>query len=41
MFEQDFESMLRSYADAIDDKKRFTGLVKDFFPERRKTLTFF
>ena len=38
MFEQDFESMLRSYADAIDDKKRFTGLVKDFFPEQAKNI---
>lgn len=38
MFEQDFESMLRQYADSIDDKKRFTGLVKDCFPNRAKNI---
>lgn len=38
MFEQDFESMLRKYESAIDDKKRFTGLVKDYFPEQAKNI---
>lgn len=36
MFENDFESMLRKYGDVIDDRKRFTGLLKDFFPEEPK-----
>ena len=38
MFEKDFESMLRRYGDAIDDKKKFTGLIKDFFPDQAKTI---
>lgn len=38
MFEQDFESMLRKYGDAIDDKKKFTGLVKDYFPDQAKNI---
>lgn len=38
MFEQDFESMLRKYGGAIDDKKRFTGLVKDYFPQQAKNI---
>ena len=38
MFEQDFESMLRKYGDTIDDKKKFTGLVKDYFPDQAKTI---
>ena len=38
MFERDFESMLRRYADAIDDKKKFTGLIKDFFPQEAKVI---
>lgn len=32
MFEDSFIQMLRSYSDAVDDKKRFVGLMKDFFP---------
>lgn len=36
MFEQNFETMLKQYSDAIDDKKRFSGLVKDMFPEQAK-----
>lgn len=36
MFEQKFETMLKQYSDAIDDKKRFSGLVKDMFPEQAK-----
>ena len=32
LFEKDFESMLRRYGDAVEDKKKFTGLIKDFFP---------
>lgn len=38
MFEQDFESMLRKYGSVIDDKKKFTGLVKDFFPSQAKNI---
>lgn len=38
MFEQDFESMLRKYGDTIDDKKKFTGLVKDYFPQQAKNI---
>lgn len=38
MFEQEFESMLRKYGSIIDDKKKFTGLVKDFFPDQAKNI---
>lgn len=38
MFEQNFETMLKQYSDAIDDKKRFSGLVKDMFPEQVKNV---
>ena len=38
MFEKDFESMLRQYTNAVDDKKRFTGLIKDCFPDQVKTI---
>ena len=38
MFEQEFESMLRKYGSVIDNKKRFTGLVKDYFPSQAKNI---
>lgn len=38
MFEKDFESMLRRYGDAIDEKKKFTGLIKDLFPQDARTI---
>ncbi len=38
MFENDFETMLRKYGDAISDRKRFGGLIKDFFPDQIKTV---
>lgn len=38
MFENDFESMLRRYGDAVNDKKKFTGLIKDFFPQEARTI---
>lgn len=38
MFEKEFESMLRRYGDAVDDKKKFTGLIKDYFPREAKTI---
>lgn len=30
--------MLWEYGDAIDDKKKFTGLVKDYFPDQAKNI---
>lgn len=36
MFEQDFEALLKQYSDAVDDKKRFSSMVKDIFPEQAK-----
>jgi len=38
MFEQDFERLLSQYQDAIEDKQRFTGLVKDFFPGQQMKI---
>ncbi len=38
IFEQDFEAMLRQYDSLIDDKKKFTGLVKDIFPKDAKNV---
>ena len=38
MFEQDFENMLRKHQDIIDDKKKFSGLVKDYFPDNAKNM---
>lgn len=38
MFEKDFETMLGKYGDAIGDRKRFTGLIKDFFPDQTRTV---
>ena len=38
LFEQEFEAMLRQYRDCVDDKKKFSGLVKDFFPENAKNV---
>ena len=34
MFEDSFIRMLGQYPDAPSDKKKFTGLMKDFFPEQ-------
>lgn len=36
LFEQEFEKMLRQYQIAVNDKKKFSGLVKDFFPDQPK-----
>ena len=30
--------MLRQYGDAVEDKKKFTGLIKDFFPQEARTI---
>lgn len=38
LFEQDFEAMLREYETSLDDKKRFTALVKDLFPDQVKNV---
>ena len=38
IFEQDFEAMLRQYENSIDDKRQFTALVKDLFPEEAKNI---
>lgn len=33
MFEKSFEQLLTTYTDSVNDKKKFAGLLKDFFPE--------
>lgn len=40
MFETELEKMLSQYLDAVDDKRRFTGLIKDYFfkPEDVKSV---
>ena len=38
LFEQDFEAMLRQYESSLNDKKRFTALVKDLFPDQAKNV---
>ena len=38
LFEKKFESMLMSYGNAIEDKKRFRSLIKDYFPDQQKTM---
>ena len=38
MFEQDFENMLRKHLDIINDKKKFSRLVKDYFPDNAKNM---
>lgn len=34
MFEDSFISLLRQYPEAVTDRKKFIGLMKDFFPEQ-------
>lgn len=36
IFEQDFEEMLAKYQASLNDKKKFTALVKDLFPDQEK-----
>lgn len=38
LFEQQFEAMLRQYRECIEDKKKFSGLVKDFFPDQARNV---
>ena len=35
MFEDSFADMLRKHPDAVNDKKKFVGLMKDYFPEQQ------
>ena len=36
LFEQEFEKMLQQYQTSVNDRKKFSGLVKDFFPDQPK-----
>lgn len=36
MSEQDFLNILKQYGNLISDKKRFTAIIRDFFPEQNK-----
>lgn len=38
IFEQDFEEMLVKHQASLDDRKRFTALVKDLFPDQAKNV---
>lgn len=38
IFEQDFEEMLRQHRDSVDDKRKFTALMKDLFPAQDKNV---
>lgn len=38
IFEQDFEEMLAKYQASLNDKKKFTALVKDLFPDQAKNV---
>lgn len=38
MFEQEFERLLSQHADAIGERSRFFGLVKDFFPGQQMQI---
>ena len=38
IFEQDFEKTLRQYQAFLDDRKRFTALVKDLFPDQARNV---
>ena len=35
MFKDKFEQLLSNYTDSITDKKKFSGLLKDFFPDNQ------
>ena len=35
LFEDNFIDMLQKYPDAVNDKKKFIGLLKDYFPEHQ------
>lgn len=38
IFEHDFEEMLWKYQASLDDRKKFTALVKDLFPDQAKNV---
>lgn len=38
LFEQEFEEILYKFGPLVDDKKRFTALVKDLFPDQAKNV---
>ena len=38
MFEDDFANMLLQYKDSLSDKRRFTALIKDYFPDQPKNV---
>lgn len=38
IFEQDFEEMLRQHQASLDDRKKFTALVRDLFPDQAKNV---
>ena len=38
IFEQDFEEMLRNHQASLDNRKKFTALVKDLFPDQAKNV---
>lgn len=38
MFEDRFVQMLQKYPEAVSEKKKFVGLMKDFFPEQQKQV---
>lgn len=35
MFQNTFEQLLNDYPDAVSDKKKFMGLLKDYFPDQQ------
>lgn len=35
MFERSFEQLLTAHSDAVEDKKKLAGLLKDFFPDKQ------
>ena len=38
MFEDEFISLLRQYSNSLKDRRIFTGLLKDFFPDQHKKV---
>ena len=35
MFQDSFEQLLRDYPDAVSDRRKLAGLLKDYFPDRQ------
>ena len=38
MIEKEFEQLLTKYQDSIDNRSRFFGLVKDYFPGKQRQI---